>query len=64
MPNFTKEESINRIAYYIRSNVGSQDWNDHIDNISGYMAAGLAISEAEFKKRVKARLKYLKEARK
>ena len=37
----TDFEVLNNVAEYIRCNVGSQDWEEHIGNISGYIGAGI-----------------------
>jgi hypothetical protein len=40
-------EILDNIAEYIRNNVGSQDWSDHVSDISGYVAAGIQWTDKE-----------------
>lgn len=40
-------EVLKNITTYIRCNVGEQDWADHCDNVSGYIAAGIGWHEDE-----------------
>ena len=40
-------EVLNNVADYIKQNVGSQDWSDHVHEISGYVAAGICWNEYE-----------------
>jgi hypothetical protein len=40
-------EILNNIAGYIIRSVGSQDYADHVSNISGYIAAGIHWAEKE-----------------
>lgn len=43
----TDFEVLDNVAEYIRCNVGSQDWEEHIENISGYIGAGIRKHEQE-----------------
>jgi hypothetical protein len=43
----TDFEVLDNVAEYIRCSVGSQDWEEHIGNISGYIGAGIQKHEQE-----------------
>lgn len=43
----TDREVLDNIADYIRQNVGTWDWREHIYNISGYLGAGIGWPEGE-----------------
>lgn len=36
---------LDRVARYIKDNVGPQDWEEHAKSCSGYVAAALGITE-------------------
>ena len=41
------QDIIQRISDYIYDNVGKQDWHEHTDGISAYLAAGLQMKEKD-----------------
>ena len=53
----TDFEVLDNVANYIRQNVGSQDWQAHIYDISGYLAAGIGWHEEEVRGYLGASLK-------
>jgi hypothetical protein len=42
---FTQDELLDNLATDISKNVGDNDWAEHIDMISGYVAAMIGESE-------------------
>lgn len=44
---FGDVEILLNVAEYIRQNVGRQDWANHVEDISGYMAAGIGWERNE-----------------
>ena len=48
---------LDNIAAYISNNVGGQDWEAHIDDISGYIAAGIHWKELEVNEYLKRKVK-------
>ncbi len=54
----TKEhqEAIDRLAGYIANYVGSQDWEDHVDNAACYVSAALGMDEQAVNKATRAKL--------
>lgn len=49
-------EVLNNIIDYIKQNVGRQDWPDHLDNIVGYVAAGICWHTDEVRGFMNSRL--------
>jgi hypothetical protein len=54
---YKESEILTNLGNYIRRNVGSQDHNDHIDMISGYIAGALNENVAFVVGSLKAQLK-------
>ena len=52
----TDFEVLDNLAEYIRSNVSCQDWKEHIENISGYIGAGIGKHHEEVIGYLKAKL--------
>ena len=52
----TGVEVLDNIAKYIKNYVGAQDWDSHIDDISGYLSAGIEWSEDEVSGYLKSRI--------
>jgi hypothetical protein len=52
----TDFEVLDNVAEYIRCNVGSQDWEEHIENICGYIGAGIEKHAQEVVGYLKAKL--------
>jgi len=48
MGTITIEAGMERLAGYIFNRIGRQDWERHVEEISGYFAAFLGIPEKVF----------------
>jgi len=56
MMNKLQTEQLDRLATYIRTFVGPQDWEGHIHACSGYAAAMLELKEMEVMKTLRSAL--------
>ena len=43
----TDLEVLDNITEYVKNNVGSQDWREHLYMVAGYVAAGIGWHEQE-----------------